>query len=135
MLLAEHGFGVFGVDIDVAAVRDVARRARARGFTIRAWAADLTDYPLGTNRFDLILVTRYLDRRIFGALKNALVPGGVIVYETFTAAQRALGRGPRSPDHLLEPGELRKRFDDFEVIYSCEVDSPEAVARVVAIKP
>ena len=35
------------------------------------------------------------------------MPGGVVLYETFTTAQRALGTGPTSPDHLLEPGELQ----------------------------
>ena len=37
---------------------------------------------------------------------TALAPGGLLLYETFTVAQRALGSGPRRAEFLLEPGEL-----------------------------
>ena len=55
-----------------------------------------------------------------------------MLYETFTTAQRALGTGPTSPDHLLEPGELRERFRGFERLFYEETTSPEAVARIAA---
>jgi hypothetical protein len=55
-----------------------------------------------------------------------------VLYETFTTAQRALGTGPKSPDHLLEPGELRQRFEGFEELFYEETTAPEAVARIVA---
>ncbi len=55
-----------------------------------------------------------------------------MLFETFTEAQRAHGRGPTSPDHLLAPGELRARFDALEVLFYEEVVEPEAVARIVA---
>jgi tellurite methyltransferase len=83
-------------------------------------------------RFDLVVVSRYLQRDLFSALRAACVPGGVVLYETFTTAQRALGTGPKSPDHLLEPGELLRRFDGFDVLFHEEVSAPEALARIVA---
>jgi len=48
--------------------------------------------------------------------------------------QRALGTGPTSPDHLLEPGELRRFFDGWDVVFSEEVAAPAALARIVARK-
>jgi hypothetical protein len=36
---------------------------------------------------------------------------------------------------LLEPGELRQRFDGFDVWFEEETREPEAVARVVAERP
>jgi tellurite methyltransferase len=87
---------------------------------------------LPESHFDLIVVTRYLQRDLFPSIASAVRPGGIILYETFTVAQRALGRGPTSPDHLLEPGELRNRFDELDVLFYEEVSQPEAVARVVA---
>ena len=42
------------------------------------------------------------------------------------------GRGPTSPDHLLEPGELRSLFEQFKVIFYEEVNEPEELARLVA---
>jgi hypothetical protein len=55
-----------------------------------------------------------------------------VLYETFTTAQRALGTGPTSPDHLLEPDELRRAFDGFDVLFYEEVTAPQAVARIAA---
>ena len=132
VVLARAGFKTFGVDISVDAVRDAMRAAAGEGLALRAWCADLTQTPLPAARFDLIVVTRYLQRNLFPSLRQALEPAGVILYETFTVAQRALGRGPTSPDHLLEPGELRDRFEGFEVLLYEETTEPDAVARIAA---
>jgi len=132
LVLAREGFTTFGVDIRLDAVRDARRAAAEEGLALRAWCADLTQTPLPQARFDLIVVTRYLQRDLFPSLREALVPAGVILYETFTVAQRALGRGPTSPDHLLEPGELGDRFEGFEVWFYEEAADPDAVARIAA---
>src|SRR5258706_10999337 len=104
-ILAAAGFRVFGVDVKFDAVRDAVTRTAAAGMTVRAWCADLTTTPLPRERFELLLVTRYLQRDLFRQLPHVLTPRGVVIYETFTEAQRALGRGPTSADHLLRPGE------------------------------
>jgi tellurite methyltransferase len=132
--LARAGFRTFGVDINLGAIRDAAASASAAGTPLHAWCADLTQHPLPIGRFDLVLVSRYLQRDLFDALRSSVAPGGVVVYETFTTAQRALGSGPRSPDHLLEPGELRARFeiDGWDVLFYEETLRPEAVARLAA---
>jgi tellurite methyltransferase len=132
LVLARLGFRTFGVDMDLDAVRDAVASAKADGVAIHAWCADLTQHPLPEARFDVVVVTRYLQRDLFPALQAAAVPGGVVLYETFTTAQRALGTGPTSPNHLLEPGELAGRFDTFDLLFYEEVVAPEAVARIAA---
>ena len=52
-----------------------------------------------------MVVTNYLWRALFPALKAAVAPGGLLIYETFAQAHAALGR-PRRPEFLLRPGEL-----------------------------
>jgi SAM-dependent methyltransferase len=131
-LLARSGFRVFGVDAHFDAVRDAVARAGAEGTRVRGWCADLTRSPLPRAWFALVVVTRYLQRDLFPALAASLAPGGVLLYETFTEAQRALGRGPSSPAHLLRPGELRAAFSDLELLFYEEALAPEAVARLVA---
>jgi len=128
VLLARHGFRTFGVDIR----HDAVVAARREDGRIRGWCADLTKPALPVSAFDLVLVTRYLQRDLFGAIKAAVKPGGCVIYETFTVAQLAHGTGPRSPDHLLRPGELRSFFADWKVLFYEEVDAGEAVARLVA---
>jgi tellurite methyltransferase len=134
-LLAQHGFRTFGVDVRADAVRDAMESAAREGLAVRGWCADLTMYPLPPAAFDLVVVTRYLQRDLFPSLRDAVRPGGCIVFETFTVRQRALGAGPTSPEHLLEPGELRGFFDGWDVLFSEEAAAPEAVARIVARKP
>jgi SAM-dependent methyltransferase len=133
--LARAGFHTFGVDVKMDAVRDAKAAALASGMRVHAWCADLTEHPLPSARFDIVLVSRYLQRDLFPSLRDAVLPGGAVVYETFTTAQCALGTGPRSPDHLLEPGELRTRFDGWDVLFYEETSAPEAVARIAARKP
>ena len=133
--LARAGFTTFGVDIKSDALREAAMLASSEGLQVYAWCADLTQHPLPRDRFDLVVVTRYLQRDLFPAIQDAVIPGGIVLYETFTVAQRALGFGPTSPDHLLERGELTRRFDTFEVMFHEEVNAPEAVARIVARRP
>jgi tellurite methyltransferase len=132
VVLARSGFRTFGVDIKLAAVQDAVASAQAAGVAVHTWCADLTRHPLPQARFDVVVVARYLQRDLFPALQGAVVPGGVALYETFTTAQRALGTGPTSPDHLLEPGELVGLFDRFDVLFYEEVAGPEAVARISA---
>jgi SAM-dependent methyltransferase len=133
-LLAAAGCVTFGVDVKLHAVRDATARARADELVVHGWCADLTVSSLPRNAFDLILVTRYLQRDLFPAIIDALADGGVVLYETFTIDQRAHGRGPTSPDHLLRHGELARHFETLDILFEEAVDVPEAVARIVAQK-
>jgi len=132
VVLARAGFRTFGVDVRFDAVRDARLAAEAAAVRVHVWCADLNLHPLPRARFDAIVVTRYLQRALFPSLRAAVRPGGVVLCETFTTAQRALGWGPTSPDHLLEPGELLRSFEGFEVLFYEEVSAPEGVARLAA---
>ena len=132
LVLARAGFQTFGVDVKLDALVRACAAARNDGAAIRAWCADLTQHPLPVARFDLVVVTRYLQRDLFQALRRTVRPGGFVLYETFTTAQRALKTGPTSPDHLLEPGELLARFDiaGWTTLFYEETREPDAVARI-----
>jgi SAM-dependent methyltransferase len=132
--LAELGFRTFGVDRDMVRVRAARRRAGAEGLEVLVWAADLSDFPLPESWFDLIVCTRFLDRALFPALARALRGNGTLVYETFTSRQWKHARGPRSPEHLLKPGELARAFPTLTQRHYEEVESPEAVARLIATR-
>jgi len=131
--LARAGFRTFGVDINFDAVRETVHAALDAGTPIVSWCADLTQYPLPAAWFDLVVVTRYLQRDLFPSIRATVRQGGIVLYETFTVRQLALGAGPKSPDHLLREGELREYFEDFEILFYEETSgAPEAVARLVA---
>jgi tellurite methyltransferase len=133
--LARAGFRTFGVDRSLERVRMARRLACRAGVAVEAWVADLDTYPLPIDRFDLLFCTRFLLRARWDDLKRAVVPGGFVLYETFTIHQVKLGRGPSSPDHLLRPGELAAAFADWQVLCVEETVEPAALARLVARKP
>jgi SAM-dependent methyltransferase len=130
--LAGAGFEIYGIDRDWSALSGAIALGRELEVPVKAWCLDLTTGPLPSGRFDLVLVTRYLQRDLTASLCEAVRPGGFLVYETFTRDQVQHRWGPRSPDHLLAPGELRSMFARLTVVFYEEVNESEAVARLVA---
>lgn len=92
--------------------------------------------PLAGKSFDAVIVFNYLHRPLFPFIQEAIRPGGLIVYETFTVDQKQFGR-PTNPDFLLEHGELRQLFDSWERLVDFEgetSDPTRAIARLIARK-
>ena len=92
--------------------------------------------PLTEDFYGGILVFRYLHRPLMNCIKKALKKGGIIIYETFTVKQPLYGK-PHNPDYLLEEGELRSWFKDWNIIHYFEgiKDNPlRAVAQIVCRK-
>ena len=59
--------------------------------------------------FHGVVVTNYLYRPLLPCLHEYLLPGGILIYETFMAGNEQFGR-PSNPDFLLQPGELKQVF-------------------------
>jgi len=135
-LLAAAGFRTLAVDSRFDVILETVRRAHDRGFDLHAWCADLTRPALPSGRFDLVIVTRYLQRDLCPSLIDTIAPGGFLLYETFTELQKGRGRGPQSPDHLLRAGELRSLFGKLDEIFYEELTDPadDALARLAARK-
>lgn len=95
--------------------------------------------PLREGVFGAILVFRYLHRPLMPWIERALAPGGLLVYETFTVAQRSLGWGPGRDEFLLHSGELSALFPSLEVLRFEEGESadepPAQTARLLARRP
>jgi len=80
---------------------------------VRADLEDGSPWPLPGEGFQGIVVTNYLHRPLFPVLQEALVPGGVLIYETFMLGNERFGR-PSNPAYLLRPGELLDAFPELE---------------------
>ena len=137
VVLAQAGFTVFGVDRDHDRLTEARARLGEQGLSARMWTADLEDgTALPPGRFDLVVCTRYLQRTLWADLGETVRPGGFVIYETFTTAQQRYDWGPRSPEHLLEPGgELRRAFGGWDVWEYGECETPAAEARLLARRP
>ena len=71
------------------------------GLRIETRACNVITDPPKTESFDVIVVSRFLERRLFPYLAAALKPQGLLFYQTFTAV-KAKDAGPNNPDYLLE---------------------------------
>ena len=58
---------------------------------------------------------RYLSRGLVPALRDAVAPGGVLVYRTFNV-RRLARRSGFAPHFVLQPGELRRWLEGWETI-------------------
>ncbi|MDX2438819.1 MAG: class I SAM-dependent methyltransferase [Acidobacteriota bacterium] len=137
VFLARHGLEVEAVDISEVGLEKAQRLADAAGVTIRTIVADLEDYSIPKQRYDVVVVINYLERDLIDDLKSALRPGGLIIYETYTVAQLDIPEAHHlRREYLLEPGELRTMFEEFEILeYTETADDHEAVASLIARKP
>lgn len=85
--------------------------------------------PLAAESCGALLVFRYLWRPLAPQLAEALRPGGLLLYETFTQSQRDLPYGPVNPTFLLRPGELLELFPALRVLEHHEGTRDDAEGR------
>ena len=124
--LDRKGFHVFALERSRVGLEKTEALAREGGIACR-WAtqitaphrheapltlleANLESFAFPTERFDVVLCIKYLQRPLFPFLQRALRHGGMLVYETYTLAQQKFADGPRNLEFLLRPGELRTAF-------------------------
>ncbi|MEE8369225.1 MAG: class I SAM-dependent methyltransferase [Dehalococcoidia bacterium] len=116
LYLASLGYEVTGIDISPLAVERCRQAAEERGLRIEVICANLESHPLPAETYDVVLNLYYLQRELCPSLVEALRPGGVLVFETFTLEQRQFGWGPREDEFLLRPGELPELFPELQVL-------------------
>ena len=131
----ERGHAVTFVDRDVSGLTDLAERDGVE--IVEADLESPPGWPLGGRRFACIVVTNYLWRPLLPILAGAVETGGVLIYETFARGNEAYSR-PRSPDHLLRPGELLEAFGGALQVVAYEHGlrhdpKPRVVQRIAAV--
>jgi tellurite methyltransferase len=134
--LAQQGFSVLGVDWLPDALSRAQDLAKRSGVLIATAQKNLEEADaLQGIEAEFIVVVRYLDRNLFRRLCDALSPGGILVYETFTIAQMAMGH-PRNPLYLLQPDELRQAFAHLDILhYAEDLHDGAHTAQLIARKP
>jgi SAM-dependent methyltransferase len=137
---AALGARVTALDRDEARLAAARELAENNGLSIDWRIADLQDTWPELGCFDAVLVFNYLDRATMSRVRDVIAPGGILIMESFLTAQRELGWGPTSDDHLLRSGELGRLVAPLRVLHGREVLEPidaerwRAVASIVAVK-
>ena len=94
----------------------------------------MLEVDLGTEKFDLIANFYFLERDLIPRIKQAIKPGGLLFFETFTSF--GISRDdPRYRKFLIDPNELLTLFSDFFIMFYFErVRIEKAVASMIAKK-
>lgn len=114
--LASAGLTVCAWDISAVAIEKLQRYADRQGLAIQARQCAADKISLLGHGFDVIVISRFLDRTLCDAIIGALNPGGLLFYQTFTK-KKAFDKGPKNPDFLLANGELLKLFAELNPVY------------------
>ncbi|PHS32857.1 MAG: tellurium resistance protein TehB [Sulfurovum sp.] len=102
--LASLGFEVDALDISSVAIKALHGVAH-----IHPLEVDFDTYTLPKNKYNLIVSTYFLNRRLFPQMINALNSNGIILLETFLHDEDN-EREPSNPAFLLKKGELEDFF-------------------------
>jgi SAM-dependent methyltransferase len=115
LFLAAKGFEVEAWDLSAVAIQRLQQTARHRNLNhLIAQVRDVQKQPPLEQQFDVIVVSYFLDRGLIPALIQALRPGGLIFYQTFTQ-QAVSEEGPKNPSFRLADQELLQLFRDLKV--------------------
>lgn len=122
LLLAKQGLTTQAWDISDVALSHLQQQADAHAITIKTYAREITAQSFFANCFDVIVVSRFLDRSICNAIIEGLKPGGLLFYQTFTQ-QKLPDAVPKNPRFLLAENELLQLFSSLKLIYYRENSS------------
>ncbi len=121
--LAELGWTVVAVDGSSEALRILSQRD-AR---IETHRIDLEHEPLPfpDASFDLVCIIHFLYRPLFAEARRVVRPGGLVLASIETT------RSTMNRAYVVEPGELRTMFADWELV----IDRESEIAQIAARKP
>ena len=132
IFLTENGYVVDGIDSSEVAVEKVRSFAQRESLPINAKQADLTNYQIVENTYDVILNFYFLERSLFPHIMKGLKQGGMLLFETYTIEQPEYGR-PHDPAYLLKPNELLQSFMELHIIYYHErIDKQKGGTKAIA---
>jgi len=123
LFLASHGYQVAAIDRDETALARLSAEAQSANLgAISTRKVDLEQPPphepdLGKDTYDVIIVFFYLYRSLFPHLIDALKPGGMLVYETFTIENYFHHKHPKRWEFCLASNELLRLTSNLSVLH------------------
>jgi tellurite methyltransferase len=139
LFLAAAGFQVDALDISGQALARAAESASAQGLDVNWMEHDLDAGLPDGDRYDLIVMFRYVNMNIFGMLSERLLPDGYVLVEEHLVTDANVV-GPRGSQYRVAPGALVAAAGNLDICH-CEesvLADPDgrqvALARFVARK-
>lgn len=99
-----------GYKVDALDISSIAISSLSGIDNIEATEVDFDTHVLDKNKYDLIVCTYFLERKLFPQIIEALKPNGIILMETFVQHDNN-GRKPTHPTFRLKESELKAYFE------------------------
>ncbi len=115
LLLAEKGLKTHAWDNSSVALKKLKENATQRNLSIITKKVFIEPISLPKNSFDVIVVSRFLDRFLCDAIIDSLKQGGLLFYQTYTK-DKLDEKGPTNPAFLLDRNELLVLFKLLKLI-------------------
>jgi tellurite methyltransferase len=116
IFLAKQGLAVTAWDISFVVIDKLTTYAVQQRLNINACQEKIVADSFAEYFFDVIVVSRFLDRTLSDAIIGALKPDGLLFYQTFTR-EKTSQKPPNNPDYLLTENELLALFSPLRVIF------------------
>ena len=135
LFLAEQGFKVDAIDISDAGLRLFAGKHP----NIHPICADLDQFDIPSKRYALIVNIKFLNRRLFTYIRDGLIPGGTLIFQTFLDTPAESNSRPHCRHYLLHENELLHAFLSLRVLFYREAEERQngdtsTLASLVAMK-
>lgn len=130
--MAAQGYVTDGLDISQVALSVGHLRAtRRRMQGINLIPADLDQHPLEQERYDIVVVMRFVKRGLMPDIRASVRPGGRVIYRSYNTEHLQFDPN-HDPEQLLRVGELLGYFADWRVLHNKNI---HGVSSLVASKP
>ncbi|BCG65529.1 MAG: tellurite methyltransferase [Methyloprofundus sp.] len=116
LLLAQQGMTTQAWDISDIAMHKLQQQAETHALSIETCVHEISENSFTPDSFDVIVVSRFLDRSISNAIMESLKPKGLLFYQTYTQHKTST-QGPKNPRFLLAENELLDLFSALKVVY------------------
>ncbi len=115
--LAANGYEVDAVDVSDRALEIAEERADAGGVDVNWIRADLSEFDVEPERYDVITVSFFAALELLPALKDALAPGGVLIYEHHLRSADPIDIGPSSDRYRYRSNDLLRACLDLTILF------------------
>lgn len=121
--LAAQGLSVTAMDSSSVGIAKAQKLAQEQKVSVHFELADIYDYAWEAQHYDHVaaIFIQFAPpsawATIFGGMKQALRPGGVLFLHGYTPKQVDYGTGgPSNPDHLYTTEMLETAFSDMDIL-------------------
>lgn len=116
LFLAKQGLQVEAWDVSAVALAKLGEQVQKQHLPIVTHQCLIKADCLPKNHFDVIVISRFLDRSLCNAIMAALKTEGLLFYQTFTR-NKLDQQGPSNPEYLLDCNELLRLFSPLSLIF------------------